>query len=342
MTRIAVVGAGLIGRRHVDAIRRVEGAEAACVVDPAEEAKAYAVEIGAPWRPSLQEAIADGLADAAILATPNQMHVEGGLACVGAGLPALIEKPIADDAAAAARLVDAAEAAGVPILVGHHRRHNPIVRAAKAKIEAGALGRIVAAHAMCWFYKPDDYFNVEWRTKPGAGPIFINLIHDVDLMRHLVGEVVAVQALEASAARGHEVEDTAAALLHFDTGAVGTITVSDSVVAPWSWELTAAENPAYPETGQSCYLIGGAKGSLEVPSGGVWRQDGERSWWRPIERTADRSERIDPLDTQIAHFCEVARGEAAPLVSGREGLKSLQVIEAIKRAAATGEVVRLS
>lgn len=337
--RIAVIGAGLIGRRHADAIERTEGAALACVVDPAPEARVFAEERDAPWRDGVEAMLDDALADGAIVATPNQMHVAHARGCVGAGLPVLIEKPIADVAADAAGLVDEAEAACVPLLVGHHRRHNPLVAAAKAKLESGAVGDVVAVHAFCWLYKPDDYFTAEWRRRAGAGPVFINLIHDIDLLRWLVGEIAAVQAFEASAARGHEVEDTAAVVLRFANGALGTVTVSDSIVAPWSWELTAAENPAYPATGQTCCMIGGTRGSLEIPTGGLWSQRGERSWWRPIDRQVGETPRRDPLDAQIAHFRDVILGRAAPLVSGREGLRSLRVIEAIKRAARDGGVV---
>ena len=338
MTRIAVIGAGLIGRRHVEAIERIAAVEVASVVDPTLEAHAFATERGVPWHPTIADMLSGARPDGAIIATPNGLHVEHGLAFVAAGIPLLIEKPIADDAAAAQRLVDDAAAKDVPILVGHHRRHNPIIQAAKANIDSGALGSIVAVHAQCWFYKPDDYFNVGWRTQKGAGPVFINLIHDIDLMRHLVGEIETVHAFTSSSTRGHEVEDTAVVTLRFAGGALGTVTTSDTVVAPWSWELTAAENPAYPATGQSCYLIGGTRGSLEVPTGRIWSQDDAPSWWKPIHDRTDMVAPLDPLDAQIAHFCDVIDG-AEPLVSGTEALQSLRVIEAIIHSAQTGAPV---
>lgn len=335
-TQIALIGAGLIGRRHAEAIARVVGVTLSGVVDPM--GQDYAASLGLPWYADIAGMLADDAPDGVIVATPNADHVATGLAAVAAGLPALIEKPIADTVADATRLVEGAEAAGVALLVGHHRRHNPLIAAAKARIEAGEIGRAVTAQATCWLYKPDDYFNVEWRTQPGAGPVFINLIHDIDLMRHLVGEVIAVQASTRNVTRGHLVEDTAAAILHFEGGALGTVNVSDTVVAPWSWELTAAENPAYPVTDQSCYLIGGTHGSLSLPGGTGWAQDEPRGWWEPIRAARPGLRRSDPLDNQIAHFARVIAGEEPPLVSGREGLRSLAVIEAIGRSAASGGV----
>ncbi|BBO07683.1 putative dehydrogenase [Bradyrhizobium ottawaense] len=141
--------------------------------------------------------------------TPNQMHVANGMDCIAARIPALIEKPLADDVVAAHALVEASERAGVPLLTGHHRRHNPMIQRARAEIERGRLGQIVSVHGMFWLIKPDDYFDVAWRRERGAGPVFLNLIHDVDLLRYLCGDIVAVQAAQSNRLRGNEVEETA-------------------------------------------------------------------------------------------------------------------------------------
>ena len=78
----------------------------------------------------------------------------------------------------------------------------------------------------------------------GAGPVLVNLIHDIDLLRFLCGPITSVRALMSNAVRRNPVEETAGILLGFASGAIGTVTVSDAVPAPWSWELTAGENPA--------------------------------------------------------------------------------------------------
>jgi predicted dehydrogenase len=339
---LAVVGAGLVGKRHVAAIAETADAVLACIVDPSEDARVYAEETGAPWYPNLAAMIGEEGPDGVILATPNQLHVEHGLECVAAGIPMLVEKPIADDVASARQLVEAAERADVAILVGHHRRHNPLIQAARQSLASGAIGTVVAVHGMFWVYKPDDYFDVEWRRRPGAGPAFINLIHDIDLLRHLCGEILWLQALESNAVRGNQVEDSAAILVRFQNGALGTINLSDTIVSPWSWELTAGENPAYSPTGESCYWIGGTHGSLELPNARLWRNRGTRSWWEPIDPEPLRVDHEDPLVRQARHFCRVIKGREQPLVSGREGLKTLQVVEAVKRSARTGKPVTLS
>jgi predicted dehydrogenase len=339
--RIAVAGAGLIGKRHIEAIAVAESAELHSIIDPSDAGRSHASRIGAKWYPSLAAAFEAGKPDGAILATPNQLHVENGLACVAAGMPALVEKPLATDLQAGRDLVAAGERSGVPLLVGHHRRHNPLIAAAKSQIDKGLLGKLVAVHGMFWLMKPDAYFDTEWRRQPGGGPVFLNLIHDIDLLRHLVGEIVSVQALASNAVRGNAVEDAAALVFRFADGALGTFSLSDAIVAPWSWELTAAENPAYPSTGQSCYFIGGTHGSIELPNARLWTNPDQRSWWEPISATHYPVSHEDPLVCQIRQFVRVIRGEEPPLVSALEGLRTLEVIDAVQRSALSGQAVAL-
>ena len=334
--RLAVVGAGLVGQRHITAMTQVDGVELAAVVEPGP------TDQPVPVYESLDAMFDATTVDGVILSTPTLLHVEGGLACVSRGVPVLIEKPLAASADEAEALVQTASAKDVPILVGHHRRHNPIIQKTAELIKEGAIGKVRAAQVTCWFYKPDDYFDVApWRKKAGAGPISVNLVHDVDLMRHFLGEVVTVQAQMAPSLRGFENEDLAAAVLRFENGAVCTITVSDSVVSPWSWELTSREYPIYPATNESCYLIGGSEGALSIPDMRLWQHEGETSWWNPIKATAMPVSQSDPLINQIAHFAEVIRGAASPLVTGEEGLKTLRVVEAIQTAAQTQKLITL-
>lgn len=340
--RLAVLGAGLIGKRHVAQVAASREADLLAVVDPLPSADALAQAHGVPWFASLADLLRSARPDGVIIATPNRLHVENGLEAVAAGIPALVEKPIADDVGDATRLVEAAERAGVPLLVGHHRRHNPMMKRALDVVASGELGTILAVQATCWFYKPDAYFEPAWRREAGAGPVLVNLIHDVDNLRALCGEVASVHALESNATRGHAVEDTAGILMRFESGAIGTVSVSDCVVSPFNWEFTAGENPAYTPTQESCYLIGGTHGSLTLPSLDLWHHAGERSWWEPILRERKAYDPGDPLALQIAQFAAVIRGDEAPLVSGREGLATLKVIAAVKDSARTGRSVRLS
>ncbi|MBX5133680.1 Gfo/Idh/MocA family oxidoreductase [Rhizobium lentis] len=340
--KLAVLGAGLIGKRHIKHVLDEPMAELVAIVDPSPVGEAIASEVGAKWFSTFAEMVAAARPDGVIIATPNQIHVRNGFEAVEARIPALIEKPIVDDIAAGERLVGMAEAKGVPLLTGHHRRHNPMMQKAKQIIESGKLGRILVVNAMFWLFKPEEYFDTSWRRERGAGPVFLNLIHDIDNLRYLLGDVTAVQALESNAVRGNAVEETAVILIEFKNGILGTASVSDSVVAPWSWEMTTGENPAYPKTEEACYMIGGTHGSLSVPSLNMWTNPGKRSWMEPFECHRAEIENEDPLVLQIRQLCRVIRGEEAPLVSGREGLETLKVIDAVKRSAAAGKRVSLT
>jgi predicted dehydrogenase len=339
--RFAIVGAGLIGARHAKAIAQAEGAELVAIADPAPGAAALARTLGVAQFDTLDALIDAKICDAVYLCTPTAMHGLGARACIAAGLPVLVEKPLESDIPAARAMVAEAEAAGVPLLTGHHRRHNPLIAAAKSEIENGALGRIVSAHAMFWLMKPDDYFDVPWRRAPGAGPILTNLAHDLDLMRHLVGEVASVEALASNAIRGHAVEETCVVSFAFANGALGTANISDSIVAPWSWEMTAGENPAYPVTGESCYQIGGTHGALDLPSGRIWSHPGKRSWWEPIQARISPRSGGDPLVLQAEQFARVVSRGEAPLVSGREGLRTIELLDAILCSIESGKRIHL-
>ena len=140
----------------------------------------------------------------------------------------------------------------------------------------------------------------------------------------------------APSRRGFENEELAATIWTFENGIIGTLSVSDSIVSPWSWELTSKEYPVYPTTSQSCYHIGGIKGALSVPDLKVWQHETSPDWWQPIRSETLIYEHSNPLENQLHHFAHVIRGQAAPLVSGWDGLRSLQVIEAIALSAKRG------
>ena len=349
-TRVAVVGAGLVGRTHLEALRRSATCAPCAIVDPAPAADALAAELGVPRLDSLDALLdgaggADARPDGVIVATPNRLHVEQALACIEAGLATLVEKPVAPSVAEAVPLLERARALGARVLVGHHRAHSPLVQAAREAVAAGTLGRLVAVTGSATFVKPQGYFDeAPWRREPGGGPILLNLIHEVHNLRALCGEIVRVQAFSSNAVRGHAVEDTVVANLAFASGALGTFTLSDTAASARSWEQTSGENPAYASLpDEDCYVLAGTHGSLAVPTMRLTRYAAgtERSWWQPFERTALAVERRDPIRLQVEHFGAVARGEAVPRVTLEDGVANLAVVEAVVRAAATGSAVDL-
>ena len=342
-TRIAVAGAGYIGQAHMAVARASPTCALSAVVDPAPAAEAVARDAGVPLYRSLDELFAVDRPDGIVLATPNQLHVGHALACIAAGVPQLLEKPIAPTVEEAQRLVRVVDETGAKMLIGHHRAHSPIMAKAREVVESGALGRLVAVLGSAVFFKPDGYFaEGPWRKAPGGGPILLNMIHEVHNLRMLCGEVASVQAFASSATRGFAVEDTVAINLRFASGALGSFLLSDTGASARSWEQTSQENKAYASyADEDCYVVVGTFGSLSVPTMRLktYERAEDRSWWKPFRESVVPMVREDPLARQIEHFGAVVRGEAAPLVPARDGLANLRVTEAIATAARTGQAV---
>lgn len=345
--QIAVAGAGAIGHRHIELILASPRTNLCAVVDPMPASKDYAASLGVPHFSSLDELFSSqAKPDGVILATPNHLHVPGALVCVQHGVPAIIEKPVAESLASGKQLVAALAAKPVPTLVGHHRRHSSTLQLAREAIQSGSLGRVVTVMGSAQFYKPDSYFeSAAWRKQPGGGPILINLIHEMDNLRYLCGELESVHAIASSAVRQFAVEDTVAMTLKFASGTLGTFTLSDTTVSPRSWEQTSGENPDYPRyPSEDCYFIAGTKASMAVPTLRTWSyaDDGrEPGWFTPFAEKTLPLQAVNPLAAQLDHFCDVITGQAEPIITVADALQSLLTVEAVQQSIATGQTVTL-
>ena len=331
-TRLAVIGAGAIGRKHIDVIEQASEATLVALADPSDQARELAADLDVPWFADVEAMLDEIRPDGVINATPNMLHVPCALACVKRGTPVLVEKPVAESPERARELVDAALAHNVPVLVGHHRRHNALTAAAKTLIDSGKLGNIVAVSAHWILQKPEDYFEVSWRREPGAGPLLVNLVHDIDLMRYLLGEIEEVQAMASSKTRGFANEDSAVVNLRFARGTLGSAVLSDCSVSPWSWEMNSAENPIYAHTPENCYLISGTLGALAIPQMRWWHYGEKSGWHEPLISETLHINAIDPFILQLNHFIAVIRGEATPIIDAADALRSLEVIDEIRQA----------
>lgn len=333
--QIALVGAGIMGRQHIEIIARSAEAQLCAIADPDPQAQALA---GVRWFSDPAAMLEGARPDAVIIANPNPLHVDTAVQCLQRGVPVLVEKPVGTSLTQARQLVEAGERTGVPVLVGHHRRHNPLIVRTRQLLDEGALGRLTTVTALWQLQKPDSYFDIPWRREPGAGMLLTNLIHDLDLLRHLCGEVRQVQAFLDNGVRGFGNEDSAAVILRFESGAVGSLTASDAVAAPWSWELDSGENPVYPrQFDQPCYLLAGTRGAISLPQLQRWQyaQPGA-GWHQPLLRHIEPVAAGDALTRQFDHFLAVVRGEAAPLIDAADAGRTLALVEAIERAAKTG------
>jgi predicted dehydrogenase len=332
--RLAVIGAGVIGLTHLEAIAHTPGFQISGIVEPG----ATGVEIAARRRLRLYADLDDAIGDrpdGAIVATPNETHVAIATRLVEAGIPVLVEKPIAGSVAEARRLVDLSAKTGIPVLTGHHRRFNPIIEAARTLAGSPEFGHLVQGSVLCALNKPASYFDVAWRRAPEAGgPLLINLIHEIDLLRHLFGEIDAVTAIASNRERGLEVEDTAGAVLAFAAGGLVTISISDCAAGPWAWDLTAGENPGrFPAHRAQSHFFSGSAGAFSLPDLTAWSYPAEPSWTEQMQPRRIDVVPGDAYQRQILHFGDVIAGRAAPRCSALDGMRNLAVVDAIKRFA---------
>jgi predicted dehydrogenase len=334
--KVAVIGAGAMGRMHMDVIRLHEGASLAAIADPTDVARTLAEAYQVPWFADYRDLLEEIRPQATIVATPNATHADIGVYCLEHGVPVLIEKPIADTRENAQRLCEAANRTGLPVLVGHHRRHNPILRVAQRMMAEGLLGTPLTATAMATFLKPDAYFDAPWRRQPGGGPILINLIHDIDMMRVLLGEIESLQAMRSNMARHFEVEDTACVMLRFRSGALGTITLSDAAAAPWNWDLAAGEAEHYPRQAVDTHFVAGSHGSLALPSLDYWTYRGQRGWHALLTRERTTPHRANPYVEQLHHLRAVIEGTEPSRCTAADGLATLAATLAVGESARTG------
>ncbi|MAB14485.1 Gfo/Idh/MocA family oxidoreductase [Parvibaculum sp.] len=342
--RFLLSGPGLIGGQHARLVAAKPDCELAAIVAPdVEDNRDFATEHGVRFFTNISDAFDEEKIDAAIISSPNAFHYDQVISCISRGIPALVEKPVTDDIGDAARLVEEVERSGVPVLVGHHRHYSPLLDAALGFLHSERFGRLVALQGAALFYKPEHYFeDGPWRMVEGGGPILINLIHEIGLMRAFGGEIATVQAMASDDVRGFEVEDTVSVSLAFQNGALGTFLLSDAAASSKSWEMTSGENPAYPHfPGDNCYHFAGTNGSLDFPSmqAKFYGAEEDRSWWKTFEESRLELRRSNPLERQLDHFIDVIRKGAAPRVSVQDGYLNMLVVEAIRRSIRTRAAV---
>jgi predicted dehydrogenase len=164
--RLSVMGAGLIGKRHIQHILARPEATLASIIDPTPAARDMAETLEIAWFPYFHDIPVGKRPDGVVVSTPNQMHVANGLECIEAGVPALVEKP----RRRSCRRADAGRRCRAQRRAPDYRPsppHNPMIQRAKAEIDSGRLGQLVSVHGMFWLIKLDDYFDPAWRRERG-------------------------------------------------------------------------------------------------------------------------------------------------------------------------------
>lgn len=362
MVKIAIVGfSGQVGKRHTKHVLENEETTLVALVDPSPSAPSIKTTLGVPETTPLFKSTADLLRsgeahrpDAAIICTPPKTHVPIATELVEADIHVFVEKPIGDDVESVRALIDLANNKGVHLLVGHHRRFNPYIAAAKKALDAGMVGDVVAISGLFTAYKPDSYFNgdsaLAWRKSRanGGGVVLNNFVHEADCMQYLFGRITRIHAEETVSQRAHglgsdSAEEGVALTMRFASGAVGTYVMSDAVASPHNFEMGTGENPAIQQVrlpGSSdeidFYRVFGTRGTLSVPDMALstYKADTKPSWFESIQRQKldiDSDPRV-PFERQLDHFVRVVRGEETPSCDGQAGLEALQVCQAIQRA----------
>ena len=345
--RLGLIGMGLIGTAHARTLQHVDECELVAVADVDEQYRQPTEEFGATFYSDYEQMIRRESLQGVIIATPNHLHVPIGIACAECGLHLLVEKPIAPELAEADRLLEAATRNKVHILVGHQRRFNARVERAREIVMGGELGTLVGVTITWALLKPPEYFEgpFAWRKSKGGGPILINLIHEIDNLRYICGEIKEVFAIASNLVRKFAVEDTAGATFRFDNGAVGTAFVSDCAPSSSAYEATTGENPLIPHDFGNCYQFFGTKASLLFPqlTKRFYSDPAKRGWHHPIsEQEVNVIAGDDPYVKQFRHFARVIRGEEPPRISGEDGRRTLEATLAVQRSGETGQPVRLA
>lgn len=342
--RLALVGAGVIGRKHLEKIAAEPNAELVAVVDPCPANIAKSGVEHVPHFADTERMLAAVAPDGIVVATPTEVHLEPTLAALEAGAHVLVEKPITATTAEAAQMIAKAAETGRHVLVGHHRRYYPVLTRAREIVRSGDIGRLVTVHGHWTLMKEGrGYWDPEWRKRRGAGPVLTNLIHEFDTLRFVCGEITGIQAEMTNLVRGWEKEDAAAIVMTFESGAIGTFLLSDATPSPWAWELATGENAAFPPSYRNTHRLTGTEGALEFPSLAILRHasgDGQ-GWHHGLERREIPYEGADAYARQCAHFCAVIRGDEKPLITAQDAALTLAATVAVFEAAESGRRVVL-
>jgi predicted dehydrogenase len=230
--KFGIIGAGMIGKFHAQAINAMTGGELHSVFNhTTEKAEALANEFGAKAYSDLKEFLADPELEIVTVGTPSGAHLDPTRAALEAGKHAIVEKPLEVTTERIDELMATAKASGKTLAAILNRRYHPAMDAFKAAVDGGRFGKLASASAYIKWYRDQPYYDsADWRgtwSLDGGGALMNQSIHTVDALLHLAGPAKSVQANTALLAHENiEVEDHCVALLEFESGARGVIEAS--------------------------------------------------------------------------------------------------------------------
>ncbi|HNW24884.1 MAG TPA: Gfo/Idh/MocA family oxidoreductase [Candidatus Cloacimonas sp.] len=336
--KIGLIGCGRISKNHLDAVTQIPEAEFVAASDIREEkmqvvAENYGIKnLYTNYREMLEKENLNLVS----ICTPSGMHPQMGIEVANHKINVLTEKPMATNIEAADDLIRACDQNNVKLFVVKQNRLNSTMQLLKRAIDKGRFGRIYLAESNVFWQRPQAYYDAEkWRgTWEFDGGAFMNQAsHYVDALYWLLGNVDSVMAYTATMARRIEAEDTGCAILHFRNGLIATINVT---------MLT------YPKNFEGSITIIGEKGTVKI--GGVAVNKIEK-WefedYDDDDRIAQDANYQPPNVYGFGHnpyyrnVIDVLLGKDVPSTDGRDGRKSVEIIQAIYRSAKTGKRVSL-
>jgi predicted dehydrogenase len=336
--RVGIIGGGNISDTHARAAQAIEGLTVDAVFGAnAARAAALAAQVGAAPYDDFGRFLAHGL-DLVIIGSPSGCHAEQAIAAARQGLHVLVEKPVDITTARVDGLLEEVDRAGVKLGVCFQDRLHPDINATKAFIDAGHLGKPVLASGRVKWYRPPEYYSgSRWRgvaALDGGGAVMNQAIHTVDLLLWMFGPVARVYAKTSTLLHAIEVEDTAVAVLEFASGATGSL------------EATTSVYPGYPRRIE----LTGTEGTVVIEHDRVIRSD-MRSAGAGVVSTSEgdaNASASSPTvsDTRghqriIRNFVRAIETGGTPICDGREGRRSVALVEAIYASAKSHQPVDL-
>ena len=340
-TRLALIGGGRIGNIHLKAMSEVSEAELVAIVDTNTEIEQLAKHFSVPFFQSSDKMLQTVTPDGVIVCTPTDIHFSPVASALKSGAHVLVEKPIAQSVEEARKIISLSEQTSREVLVGHHRRHYGILQKTRQLIYDGLLGQLVAVQGMWTTRKADAYYELEGRKKRSSGPVLINLIHEIDMLRYLCGEVRSIFAKLSGGIRNHPKEESAALVMELENGVLGTFLLSDVTPSPWTWEHATGENDGFPKSAQNTFRFVGTEACLEFPNLSIWKTQGEADWHHPMLREDYNIPLENAYILQCRHFCNVINKKEKPRITAQDATRTLAATLAVFEASESGKQVLL-
>lgn len=323
--RLAVIGCGSIGRRHLKNLGSLGADLIAADPDPARRDQ-VSQELGIECFETAAEAF-EGGADAALICTPTAMHLDPALTAAQQGLHLFIEKPIAATLEGVDELAGVVRDKDLIALVGCNMRWHPGPAAAKSDVVSGKIGRVLGARFEFGYYLPDWHPQEDYRLGYSArselgGGVLLDAIHEIDLCRWIMGDPVEVSCFaDQVSSLEIDTEDLAEMLLRFGSGALGGI------------HLDYLQRSYH----RSIRVIG-EQGTTEWDWQAGYRRYSDGAWseWERFEWDSN-----DMYVAEMQHFLRCLSGEEAPEQTIDDARAALAIVVAAKESSRLGTRVRL-